>query len=130
MPKAQEKQLTIDEVLDSLSPAQKETLQDLRLLVKKTVPETVETIKHGKITYKLGDKDFVWIIYFQTHVDLEFAMGASLDSAMLKNRGTAAQNQNIRHIEVSNFSRLQPELSRLLKQAVSLGFEHCPTKQY
>jgi hypothetical protein len=128
MPKAQEKQQTIDEVLGSLNPTQKETLQNLRLLVKKTVPETVELVKHGKITFKLGEIDFVWISHFQGHVDLEFAMGASLDSQWLKSRGTSQKNKNIRHIEVSNFDKLQTELTRLLKEAAAQGFQHCPTK--
>jgi hypothetical protein len=128
MPKAQEKQQTIDEVLGSLNPAHKETIQNLRLLVKKTVPETVELVKHGKITFKLGEIDFVWISHFQGHVDLEFAMGASLDSQWLKSRGTSQKNKNIRHIEVSNFDKLQTELTRLLKEAAAQGFQHCPTK--
>ena len=121
MPKAQEKQLTIDEVLVSLNPAQKETLQNLRLLIKNTVPETFELVKHGKVTYKLGEKDFVWISHFQGHVDLEFAMGSSLDSELLKRRGTAEQNQNIRHVSVGNFGKIQAELTRLLKHAAALG---------
>ena len=123
MPKAQEKQLTIDEVLGSLNPAQKETLQNLRLLVKNTVPETVELVKHGKITFKLGEIDFVWISHFQGHVDLEFAMGASLDSQWLKSRGTAQKNKNIRHIEVGNFDKLEAELTRLLKEAAAQSFQ-------
>ncbi|MCL4429653.1 MAG: DUF1801 domain-containing protein [Chloroflexi bacterium] len=127
MPKAQEKQQTIDEILGSLTPAQKETLQNLRQLVKNTVPETVELVKQGKVTYKLGEMDFVWISHFQAHVDLEFAMGASLDSGLLKSRGTAQQNPNIRHIVVGNFGKLQPELTRLLKEAAALGVQHCST---
>ena len=128
MPKAQEKQLTIDEVLGSLNSDQKETVQNLRVLISKTVPETVEIVKQGKIIYKLGKMDLVWISHFQEHVDLEFAMGASLDSEYLKRRGTAQQNQNIRHVAVGNFGKLQPELTRLLKEAAVLGFQHCETK--
>ncbi len=126
MPKAQEKQLTFDEVLGSLNPTQKETLQNLRLLIKNTVPETVEMVKHGKITYKLGEKDFAWISHFQEHMDLEFAMGASLDSEMLKSRGSSQQNENVRHVEVGDFIKVQLELVRLLKQAATIGVQHCP----
>jgi hypothetical protein len=125
MPKAQEKQQTIDEVLSSLNPTQKETIQNLRELIKAAVPETVELVKQGKIAYKLGNKDFVWISHFQQHVDLEFAMGASLDSNLLKDRGVAEVNPNVRHIEVGNFVKLKSELSRLLKQAASTDFQHC-----
>ena len=80
-------QRTIDEILGSLEPAQKETVQNLRALIKSPVPETVEIVRQGKIAYRLNDKDFVWISHYQDHVDLEFFMGASLDSDLLKSRG-------------------------------------------
>jgi hypothetical protein len=121
-------QRTIDEILGSLQPPQKETIQNLRGLIKNAVPETVELVKNGKITFKLGDLDFVWISHFQDHVDLEFAMGASLDSNMLKTRGVAEKNDNLRHISVGNFEKVKPELTKLLKQAATIGLEHCPTK--
>ena len=120
-------QRTIDEILGSLPPIQKEILQNLSALIKNTVPETIELVKNGKIFYKLDDKDFVWISHFQDHVDLEFAMGASLDSNLLKSRGVAEKSKNTRHISIGNLDKLRPELTRLLKQAAVLGFEHCQT---
>jgi len=119
-------QRTIDEILGKLQPTQKEMVQNIRELVRSTVPETLELVKKGKITYKIEDKDFVWISHYQSHVDLEFAMGASLDSNFLKSRGVAEKNENVRHISVANFDKLKPELARLLKQASTLG-EHCQT---
>jgi len=127
MTKAQQKQQTIDEILSSLSPNQKETVQNLRTLVKNTVPETIEMVKQGKIIYKLGEKDFVWISHYQEHVDLEFAMGSSLASDLLRSRGVAEQSKNVRHVAVGNFEKLKPELTRLVKEASTLGFEHCST---
>ncbi len=121
-------QRTIDEILGKLQPAQKETIQNLRVLIKNTVPETLELVKNQKITYKLNEKDFVWISHYQSHVDLEFSMGASLDSNLLKTRGVAEKNDNVRHITVSNFEKTKPELTKLLKQAASIWLEHCPTK--
>ncbi len=122
MPKNQ----TIQEILDSIDPVQKEMVQNLRALVKGTVPETVEFVRQGKIRYRLGENDFVWISHFGDHVDLEFAMGASLASVKLKSRGTAEQNENVRHIEVENFQKQQQELIGLLSRAATLGFSHCP----
>lgn len=116
---------TIDEILGGLNPSQKENMQNLRALIKETVPETVELVKQGKIVYKLGDNDFVWISHYQSHVDLEFSMGASLDSGLLKSRGVAEVNENVRHVAVGDFDKLRPELFRLLKDAATLGFEHC-----
>jgi len=122
-------QRTVEEILGSLNPTQKETVQNLRELIKNAVPETTEIVKNGKITFKLDDKDFVWISHFQDHVDLDFAMGASLDSGLLKSRGVAEKNENVRHMSIGNFDRLKPELTRILKQAAVLGFGHCPTSQ-
>ncbi len=116
---------TVDEILGTLEPTQKEIVQNIRELIKSLVPETLELVRNGKITYKIEDKDFVWISHYQSHVDLEFAMGASLDSDLLKTRGVAEKNENIRHISVGNFLKLKPELVKLLKQAATLGFEHC-----
>ncbi len=127
MTKAQEKQQTIDEILSSLTLDQKTLIQNLRQLVKDAVPQTHESVKQGKIVYKLEDKDFVWISRFQTHMDLEFAMGASLSSDMLRSRGIAEQNENVRHVSVSDFPQQEAELRRLLKKAATLGFEHCQT---
>jgi len=87
-------QRTIDEILSKLEPTQKETIQNLRALIKNSVPETVELVKNGKIIYKIGDIDFVWISQFQDHLDLEFAMGASLASNQLKTRGVTEKNEN------------------------------------
>ena len=121
------KQRTIDEILSTLEPAQKETIQNLRTLIKSTVPETVELVKQGKITYKLNEKDFIWISHYQDHVDLEFFMGSSLDSDLLKSRGETETSKNVRHIAISNFDKLKPEITRLLKEAATVGFKHCST---
>ncbi len=122
-------QRTMDEILSSLQPIQKETVQNLRMLVKNAVPETVEIVKSGIIAYKIEGKDFVWINHYKDHVDLEFAMGASLGSSLLRSRGIAEANDNVRHVPInSNFARLQPELKRLVSEAAKLGFEHCPTR--
>lgn len=122
-------QRTIDEILDNLQPEQKETIQNLRRLIKSAAPKAVEIIKNGEITYKLEDKDLVWINQFNDHVDLEFAMGASLSSNLLHSRGTAQSNDNLRHIPISNnFNLIKPELERLISDATTLGFKHCSTR--
>ena len=124
MPKKQEKQQTIDEVLGSLDPRQKETLQNLRQLIRDNVPETVELVKQGKLAYKLEGKDFVWISHSNHHVDLDFAMGSSLSSDLLRSRGTAEHSQNVRHVAVDDFAYEKPELERLVRDAAALGFGH------
>jgi hypothetical protein len=119
--------VTIDEILSKLEPAQKEKIQTLRVLVKSAVPEAVEIVRQGKIAYKLNGKDFVWISHYQDHVDLEFYMGASLGSDLLRSRGVTETSENVRHIAIGNIDKLKPEITRLLKQAATVGFGHCPT---
>jgi hypothetical protein len=128
MPKAQEKQQTIDEVLGSLNPSQRATVENLRQLIKTQVVEATELIKQGKIVYKLENKDFAWINHFNHHVDLEFAMGSSLSSTLLKTRGVAEQNQNTRHIEADNFQLIKPEIERLVREAATLTLENIAYK--
>ena len=126
MVKVKETEVDIEELLKRLEPKQKETIQNLRGLIKSAVPETVEIVKHGSLTYKLDNKDFVWISRYRDHVDLEFFMGASLDSDLLKSRGKE-KSENIRHVAVSDFEKLKPEITRLLKEAALVGFKHCST---
>jgi len=123
MTKAREKQQTINEVLDSLTPAHKETTEKLRQLIKNTVPQAVEMVKHGKIVYKLEHKDFAWISNYQGHVDLELAMGSRLSSDLLKRRGVAEPNLHNRHIEADNYALIEAELTRLLCEAAKLTLE-------
>ena len=65
---------------------------------------------------------------FQRPVNVEFAIGASLDSNMLKTREQPKKNGNLRRFTVGIFYRAKPELTILLKQTATTGLEHCPTK--
>ena len=73
---------TLDEILGSLDEKQRQTTQNIRTLIKSIVPETVEIIRRGNITYILSGKDFVWLTQANGHVDVEFFMGAALDSSL------------------------------------------------
>lgn len=128
MPKAQEKQQTIDEVLGSLNPYQKTTIENLRQLIKTQAPQAIEMVKQGKIVYKLQGTDFAWINRYKQHVDLEFAMGSRLASDLLKRRGVAEQNRHTRHVEVSSFILAKSELERLVREAATITLEHVATR--
>ena len=123
MARVKERIIDVDNLLNKLEPEQKEIVQNLRALVRAAVPESVEVIKRGNLTYKLNNKDFVWISYYQGHADLVFAMGASLDSDLLRSRGTE-KSENVRIVTIRNFEKTKLELERLLKLAASLSFEH------
>ena len=126
MVRMKERIIDIDETLNSLPQKQRETVQNLRALIKSAVPETTELVKNKNITFKLDNRDFVWIRHFQSHVDLDFSMGASLDSDLLRSRGKK-KPENARHLTVSNFDKLKPEIERLLKAAALVEPGHCPT---
>ncbi len=119
---------TIEEVLTSLEPKQKDITQELRALIKNAIPETEEIVRQGKITYRLDGKDFVWLTQAKTHVDLEFLMGGSFDSDLFKTSGTKEKRENVRHIKVNNVEALKPELLRVLKDAKRIGLEQGKSK--
>ena len=54
-----ERIVDIEQIVNALEPKQKETMHNLRALVKSSVPEAVEIVRQGKIAYKLNGKDFV-----------------------------------------------------------------------
>jgi hypothetical protein len=117
---------TLDEVLGSLDEKQRQTTQNLRSLIKRVVPETVEIIRHGNITFVLDGKDFVWLTQANGHVDVEFFMGIALDSMLLKSHGIKEKTRTVRHIEVHSFKKYEPEVTRLLREAARIGLEQIP----
>lgn len=117
---------TLDEVLNSLNDKQKQIIQSLRSLIRSILPESQEIIRRGNITYRVDGKDFVWLTNASDHIDVEFAMGAALDSDLLRNHGIKEKNELVRHIEVRTYEKTAPELTRLLKDAARIGVEHCP----
>jgi hypothetical protein len=119
---------TLDEVLDSLDSRQKGTTMKLRMLVKRAVPETVEIIRQGKITYILDGEDFVWLNQTSDHVDIAFFMGSGLDSDLFRQNGIREKRETVSHIEVRNADNLEIELTRLLKDASRIGSTHCPPR--
>jgi hypothetical protein len=115
---------TLEEILNTLDEKQRKTTQNIQLLIRSIVPETVEIIRRGNITYILNGKDFVWLTQASGHIDVEFASGASLDSPLLRNHGIKEKNDVIRHIEVRSFEKYQPELSRLVHDAARISFDN------
>lgn len=109
---------TVEEILRNLEPQQKEITEKLRSLIKKTIPEAVEMVRRGKITYAVGGKDFAWIFNSKGHVDLDFLCGTRLSSPFLKGRGKA---KDIRHIEINTINKMdEAELTGLLKDAARM----------
>jgi hypothetical protein len=117
---------TLEEVLNTLDEKQRQTTINLQNLIKKTVPQTTEIIRHTNITYILDGKDFVWLTQANGHVDVEFAIGASLDSELLRGHGIKEKNPSVRHVEVHSFPKYEPEVARLLNDAARIWYDLYP----
>jgi hypothetical protein len=112
---------TLGEILSNLNDKQQQTIRNLRSLIRSIIPESEEIIRRGNITFRVSGKDFVWLKQASDHVDVEFAMGAALDSDLLRNHGIQEKNESVRHIEVRHYEQHAPELTRLLKDAARIG---------
>jgi hypothetical protein len=106
----------LQEILGKLKPEQKETVEKLRSLTKTALPNVVETIKWGNITYLLGENNLAWILIYSDHLDYGFFRGAELNSQSLEGTG-----KGLRHIRINAYKSLdEKEILRLLKEAAKL----------
>lgn len=107
---------TIEEIIGKLNPEQKEIADKLRSIVKTALPEIIETVKWGNITYLLDSKNLAWIIFYKDHVDFGFFRGAELESKLLEGTG-----QGLRHIKIANEKDVpKQEIAKLLVEATKL----------
>ena len=107
---------SLQEILGKLNPEQKETVEKLRSITKAALPDVVETIKWGNITYLLGESNLSWILIFGDHVDYGFFRGAELTSQILEGTG-----KGLRHIRINDDKSFdEKEILRLLKEAIQL----------
>ena len=60
----------VDQLLKTYDPRVRELAQKLRKLVKKTLPNAVETVKWGNPMYLLDGKNLSWIVGYKDHADL------------------------------------------------------------
>jgi hypothetical protein len=117
---------TLEEVLNSLDEKQRQTTINLQNLIKTAIPQATEIIRRGNITYVLDGKDFVWLTQANSHVDVEFAVGTSLDSELLRGHGIKEKNPSVRHVEVHSFEKYSSEVARLLRDAARLWHDLYP----
>ncbi len=110
---------TIDEIFSKVEPEQKEIAERLRILVKSTVPKTVETVRRGRITFTLGGKDFAAIRPTKQHADLLYMNAGSLSSTHLKGQGTISDPKHMEIYSLKNFD--ETEAKRLLREAGALA---------
>lgn len=103
-------------IIKKLDPQKKQLAKKLRAIVKKTLPDAVETVKWGNITYLMNDKNLAWLLFYRDHADFGFFMGAKLKSKLLEGTG-----KGLRHIKVRTEADInKSEFARLLKEAARL----------
>lgn len=106
----------VDRLVHTYDVPVRELDQRLRVLVKKTLPDAVETVKWRNPTYLLDGKNLAWIVGYKDRVDLGFFVGAKLNSKLLEGTG-----KGIRHIKVRGEKYIyEAEFTRLLKRAAKL----------
>ncbi len=116
MPKLKPK--TIDEILQRSDPEQTAIAERLRGIVKDTIPEALETVRRGAITYVLNGKDFANISLFKDHVDIGLVGGARIDDKLLKGTG---EGKDIKHVKITSAKKLEEaEIVRILKEAAAI----------
>lgn len=112
-----EGKLDVDSLVKKLNPKLRELAEKLRVIVKKTLPNAVETVKWGNPTYIIDGKNVTWLLTYRDHVDLGFFKGAQLKSKLLEGTG-----KGLRHIKVRTVADIQEEeFSRLLREAAKIA---------
>ena len=107
--------VSIDEILRNIPGQKKAIVEELRILIRNIVSDSVEKVRDGRIVYAIGGKDFVWINPFTGHIDLEFMCGARLASGDLKGRG---KKSLVKHRTITTKKDINdPELKELITEA-------------
>ena len=110
---------TLEEILKNVTPEQKEITQKLRSLINNAVPDAMETVRRGKITFVTSGKDFARISVYTDHVDLQLIGGTKLSSSLLKGTGSG---KDLRHIKITSVKNIdETEFTRLLRDAAAIA---------
>ena len=108
--------MSVEEIVGSLDDEAGELIEKMGSLAKRILPDVVETVKWGNITYLFGGKNLAWIIIYKDHVDFGFFRGAELHSPLLEGTG-----KGLRHIKIRNKNDVdEAEIGRLMKKAAEL----------
>ncbi len=103
-------------ILRQLKPGQRKIAEEFRSIVKKTLPDTVETVKWGNIVHLYNGQNLSWFLFYKDHADFGFFRGAELRSKLLEGTG-----KGLRHIKVRSMKDIDgAEFSRLLRDASKL----------
>jgi hypothetical protein len=107
---------TVDSIILGLDPSRREVMSRLRTVVKRALPEAVETVKWNQPVYVYKGKNLIFFMIFGDHINYGIFVGSRLQSSRLEGTG-----RGLRHVKVYNPSDIdEKEFSRLAKQASAL----------
>jgi hypothetical protein len=109
----------VDDYTSKVDPRLREQFAKLRLIIKKALPGSCESVKWGIPYYSLNGVGVASIAEYSQHVNLYFLQGAKLSSDLLEGTG-----RGMRHITVKTLKDIKEgEFTRLLSQAGKLVAE-------
>ncbi len=107
---------TVPELIDALGSPRREALDKMRRIVRKTLPEAVESVKWGQPVYTLKETNIICFMLYEDHVNFGLFMGAKLRSERLEGTG-----KGLRHVKVFGVEDVdEKEFSRLAREAAKL----------
>jgi hypothetical protein len=106
----------VDVIVKALDPTRREIAEQLRTLVRRTIPQCSEVLKWGSPIFVYEGKNLACLMIYDDHVNLGFFVGAKLRSKRLEGTG-----KGLRHIKVFRTGDIdEREFGRLLKEAARL----------
>ncbi len=107
----------VDALVSGLDPKRSAAANKLRVLMKQTLPEVVETVKWGNPTYLLRGKNLAMIMLgYGDRINFGFWAGAKLSSKLLEGTG-----KGIRHIKVWTEADIKElEFAKVIREAAKL----------
>lgn len=108
---------TVDDYVKGIEdPKLRALVKRVRSVVKSSIPEAVESVKHGIPNYSINGQSVAAIAEYSKHVNLYFFCGAKLASNLLEGNG-----KGMRHISIQSGTDIKERsFSSLLKQAAKL----------
>jgi hypothetical protein len=111
----------VDEYIDGLEPWAGEIVEQLRVILKGSVPEVKESIKWAQPVYDMNGP-MIFIKAHRKHVNFGFWRGVQLDDPRGLLEGTG---EKMRHVKISSAEGIDREGLRLLiEQAVHFNMEY------
>ncbi|MDA4113336.1 MAG: DUF1801 domain-containing protein [Thaumarchaeota archaeon] len=108
---------TVEEFVDGLDGPQKEIVEKIRAIVKRTLPQAVETMKWRQPVYVYDGKNIITIMVFEDHINYGLFMGARMKSERLEGTG-----KGLRHVKVYETKDVdEKEFARLAGDAAELA---------